>query len=127
VADQTSFKVIVDPGDADAAELDEMTRSLRKSLLESEDVIEANLVSGRPSPEGAKGIDPGILSAVAVSLVSSGAPVLVSILKDWYERRQPRATLKLEGPNGATIEYPGVSEPQIAEILRRWSAESGSG
>lgn len=121
MGDEARIRLAVDAADATADELDRMSRELRQALLDVDEVVSADLAGAEPPPPEAKGIDPALASSLLVSVMSGGVASLIAILRDWHRHRHPRATVRLEGPNGAVIEYPGVDEAEIARILQRWA------
>lgn len=87
----TSMFATVDVLDvaADPEELDGLTDSLRRDLLDLEELRVARASDG-DIPPGARGVDPESVSQLVVA-VGATAPVLrqfVTTVADWWRRRQ---------------------------------------
>ncbi len=80
--------------DADAEELDRLTRQLRGDL-EDLGVESAELVKGGLAPQGTKAIDPVTLGAIALVVLPATLPKLVEFLQAWSLRGQGR-TVKIK-------------------------------
>jgi hypothetical protein len=95
----TRFTLQLDMPDADAGELDDLTRQLRGEILETP-VEQVDLVSGAPAPEGAKGLAAAAHGELAVSLKPGGLPDFLGLLRDWLTRHEDRrveVTLNIGG------------------------------
>jgi hypothetical protein len=78
--------------EGDAAELDDLTRNLRREMEES-DVERVDLVPGGDLPEGAKG---GLVTATGelnVLLKPGGPPNFLGMVRDWLSRQNQRVEI----------------------------------
>lgn len=116
----TQLVVRVEVDDVDDNELEGWTRQLRNELLVL-DVESAELVTSDPAPPGAKGGSGTALATIAISTVSAGLPPLVAMLHSWAVNRRPRCTLRIEGPDGRTIEIPNLSLERANEVMGSWT------
>jgi hypothetical protein len=92
--------------DADASELDLLTRHLRSEIQEL-DVESVDLLRDKPAPTGAKAVDPVTLGALAVAVLPAVVPKLVEFLQSWTLRKENR-TVKIKtqiGDQSLEIEY----------------------
>jgi len=106
LTEAAQLTLVIDAGpDADADELDRATRQLLAELRE-QPVASAEIKEGGLAPEGTKGVDAGLLGALAVSVLPSALPPLVGFLKDWAARGQSRnRSVKIKLATGAEVEY----------------------
>lgn len=107
--------------DADAEEVDELTRRLRRELLEL-DVESVDLSRAGPPPPGARAVDVLSLGTLIVTLAkSSGAlGTVVAVVRSWLSGA-PRRTVKLE-LDGDVLEVSGVSLRDQRELIASWIA-----
>ena len=106
-ADQSVlFLVQVGMEDADAAELDMLTRQLIEELLELDVETAAPAVSGA-LPAGAKAGDPITIGTIAVTVLPAILPKIIEFCQAWALRGQGR-TIKFKGKiSGQDIEFEG--------------------
>jgi len=92
--------------DADASELDLLTRHLRSEIQEL-DVESVDLLRDKTAPAGAKAVDPVTLGALAVVVLPAVVPKLVEFMQSWTMRKENR-TVKIKtqiGDQSLEIEY----------------------
>ena len=92
--------------DADASELDLLTRHLRSEIQEL-DVESVDLLRDKTAPAGAKAVDPVTLGALAVAVLPAVVPKLVEFMQSWTMRKENR-TVKIKtqiGDQSLEIEY----------------------
>ncbi len=95
----SQITLTIEAPEADAEELEELTRQLRGEILEGP-AEQVNVVSGQPAPDGAKGTSMTMSGELAVSLKPSGLPDFLGLLRDWLTRHEDRRvemTLNLGG------------------------------
>jgi hypothetical protein len=92
--------------DADAEELDRLTRQLRNEIQEL-DVESVELVRGGAKPEGAKVLEVVTLGSLAVAVLPSVVPKLVEFLQNWLMRGENRRVkIKTQvGDRAVELEY----------------------
>jgi hypothetical protein len=117
-SETASFVLQISLGeDADAEELDRLTRQLRNELRDVSGVEGAELVRGEPAPQGAKAVDPVTLGALALVILPTVLPKLVEFLQAWVLRGQGRA-IKFKGDiNGRQIEFEGEAKELKALLV----------
>ncbi len=97
----------IDAGeDADAEELDHLTRQLLGEIQEL-DVESVELAGDEVVPEGAKAVDPVTLGVLAVAVLPTVIPALITYLQTWSMRGAGR-TVKLKtqkGDQSVEVEY----------------------
>jgi hypothetical protein len=112
--------------DADDAELEALTASLRRELLQL-DVDRVDRVRTEEAPEGSKALDAFALGALVVRLVSR-PELLRSVartLQSWLGDRADR-TVKLQlGDN--VLELTGVSSSQQDRLIDEWIEQTKRG
>jgi hypothetical protein len=116
----TRFTLQLDMPDADAGELDDLTRQLRGEILDTS-VEQVDLVPGAPAPEGAKGLVAAAHGELAVSLKPGGLPDFLGLLRDWLTRHEDRrveVTLNIGG-NPVNIK---ASITDISAVMQAVSA-----
>lgn len=111
----------VDAGaDADAEELDQLTRQLRDEMQEL-DVESVELVKGEAVPEGAKVIEVVTLGSLAVSVLPSIIPKLIEFLQNWLMRGENRR-IKIKtqvGDRSVELEYSpaAMSQTELKNLV----------
>lgn len=112
--------LLIDAGtDADAEELDRLTRQLRAEILELE-VESVEPMKGAPAPEGTKGVDPMILGALVVAVGPTTLTKLLEFLHAWAMRREDRTVkLKIQTEGGAMLEVEVPATMSPAEV-KQW-------
>ena len=116
--------VHVEPADGDDADLERAARQLRQELLDL-DVESAELLTAESVPLGAKSGTGMTLTTIAVSMASAGIPPLLTTLHSWAVSRRPRCTLRIEGPDGKSIEIPNLSLERANEVMGTWTRPHG--
>ena len=100
------IELSLEGGDADRAELDELTRQLRAEVEEL-NVDSVDEVSAGSAPEGTKAADFSAIGQMAVTLAPTIIPPLFDLLKSWVQRKPStpvKVTVKV-GRKTAQIEY----------------------
>lgn len=99
---------------APGEELEQAAKSLR---LELDELDEVSIVRQQAeSPAGAKG-DLTMLGTIAISLVSSAVPALVTMLGRWIQDRN-RCTVRITRPDGTSLEIPHqLDRVQIEQLV----------
>jgi hypothetical protein len=118
VSDALSFQVSLDMPGADDNEIDRMTRALR-SELENLDVERATLANTGPAPKGTKAGDPVTLGAIALVVLPTLLPRLVTFLQNWMKRgdRKKNIRVRLE-EDGKVVDIElDDTERSVEEIL----------
>ena len=108
--------------EADAGELDDLTRQLRSEILETS-VEQADFVPGTPTPAGAKGAAVAAHGELAVSLKPGALPDFLGLLRDWLTRHEDRrveVTLNIGG-NPVNIK---ASITDISAVMQAISAST---
>lgn len=99
---------------ADGEQLEASARGLRRDLQEIDD-LEIRQLDGDSAP-GAKG-DVTLLGTIAISMVSSAIPALVTILGRWIQDRN-RCTVRVTRADGTSLEIPHqLDRTQIEKIV----------
>ncbi len=112
-----SLTVFVQVGmaDADAAELDLLTRQLMDELLE-QDIESAELARSGAAPAGTKSADAITIGSIAVAVLPAILPKIIEACQAWALRGQGR-TVKFKGKiAGQDIEFEGNAE-DLKKIL----------
>lgn len=119
-ANLIQLTLLIDAGaDADAEELDRLTRRLRDEILELQ-VESVEPVRGAPAPEGTKGVDPMILGALVVAVGPTTLTKLLEFLHAWAMRREGQTVkLKLQNEGGASLEVEVPATMSPAEV-KQW-------
>lgn len=103
------FTVRPDVADADAEEIDQLTRDLLRDLRE-QPVESADLVSQGPPPAGTKGLDAGT-AEIAVLVGTASIKLILDILS------RKRATVRFEGRlRGTQVKFEGAAK-EFARLL----------
>jgi hypothetical protein len=116
--DQVDVVVALEPTvDADPEERDLLARQLRAELRDLD--LDAITDAGhRDAPQGAKGAELTELGVWLVTLSASGGVLtsLISVAKDWLERRGKGNRIKIT-VDGDTVELDGGSSAQQVALL----------
>jgi hypothetical protein len=100
--------------DAEPEALERAMRGLRRDLIEIDSVSTEQV--GGPDQPGAKG-DIGLLGTIAVSMLSSAVPAVVTLLGRWLQERR-RVVLRVTKEDGTTVEIPHtLDRHQIDQIV----------
>ena len=133
LTEAAKLTLVVDAGqDADAEQLDRATRQLLEELRE-QPVESAEIKEGGPAPDGTKGVDAGLLGALAVSVLPEALPPLVGFLKDWAARGKSggrSVKIKLEqGGQKIEMEYDPatMTSEQLAMLMAALAGRGSSG
>lgn len=100
--------------EADAAELDEATRDLRRELLDL-DVEDVQRPDAGPPPAGARAVEVALLGTLLVSAGQHAVGAVVDVLAGWLSRR-PQRSLKLRIGDDE-IELTDASDEQQRELV----------
>jgi hypothetical protein len=95
----SQFTLRIASPEADAEELEELTRQLRDEIAEV-NVESVGLMPGAPAPEGAKGAQATMQGQLAVTLRPNALPDFLGMLRDWLTRHEDRrveVTLNIGG------------------------------
>jgi hypothetical protein len=117
------LRVLAGPG-AEAAEVEEAVRGLRRTLAEHE-VDAAPPVAGAV-PVGAKGVDPVAVGELVVALSASGGAIatVAAGVKEWLARRADGHKLSIT-IGGDTIELARASEAERTALLSAFVERHG--
>jgi hypothetical protein len=124
VGDQTELRVQVDAEGAEAEEVVELTRQIRRALLEL-DVDAAEPVPEGKAPPDSKAVDALALGGLLVSLVNASGVLasVVEAIQSWVVGRGPRSVrLELDGD---VLEVSGVSSRRQDELIKVWLDRHG--
>ncbi len=112
--------VAIDGGeDSDEAEVDELTRQLRRQLLEL-DVDNVEALRDGDVPAGAKPVDPATLGALVVSLGPGVLQAVVGFIERWTKGR-PVRSVKMT-IDGDSIELSGATPEEQRDLLQLFVA-----
>ncbi len=119
--DEASLEVQleVDP-DVDAHELDELTRRLRRELLELD--VKVERAPGAPPPPGARAAEATGLGALLVTLATTPEMLraVINTVRGWLSRdRGRKVKLKL---GDSELELSSVSSEQQERLISDWIA-----
>jgi hypothetical protein len=115
--EKIQLKLKVDAGtEADKEELEQLTRQLRKRLLEL-DVESVDLLSEEKVSQGAKG-EP-ITTTLIVTLFATGGVVttLIKAIETWLTRDR---SVTIEEKNGDKLQMTGISSEEQRRIIDAW-------
>ena len=118
----SQFTLHIESPEADAEELEELTRQLRSEILETP-VEQVDFVPGTPAPEGAKGATLAAHGELAVTMKPGGLPDFLGLLRDWLTRHEDRrveVTLNIGG-NPVNIK---ASITDISAVMQAISAST---
>jgi hypothetical protein len=109
---------------AAADELDRLTLRLRRELLQL-DVYDVRHGGVREAPDGARGIDPGTIGSLLVSL--AGGPgalrAVVRVVRDWLGRSRARSVhLEIDGD---VLEVTGIASANEDRLIEDWLSRRG--
>lgn len=107
----------------DDEELEELTRKLRKELLEL-DIEAADLVSAGEAPSGARAVEPVTLGTLLLTLAASGGVLttVVNVLQDWLSHHDKHSvTLEIGGDK---IQVTGISSEEQKQLIDAWLTRS---
>ena len=110
--------------EADAQELDDATRELRRELLEL-DVEDVEHPSGGAPPEDARAVEAVLLGTLLVKLGQQAVESVVRAVAGWLSRR-PDRTVKLQLGEDA-IELSDPTDEQQRELIAAFLARNGAG
>jgi hypothetical protein len=112
-----TVEIASDP-DADAARLDELTRSLRRELFDL-DVEAVERVEDTSTPPGAKVGEVLALGALVITVAKKAGSVaqVVKALQGWTARGGRSVKLDV---GGDTIEITGASRAQQDQLIAAW-------
>jgi hypothetical protein len=100
--------------DAEPEALERAMRGLRRDLIEIDSVSTEQV--GGPDQPGAKG-DMTLLGTIAVSMMSSAVPAVVTLLGRWMQDRR-RCILRVSKDDGTVLEIPHtLDRHQIDQIV----------
>jgi hypothetical protein len=105
--------------DAGVEELERLTQRLRRELLQL-DVDEVRRCDGDYVPAGARGIDPGAIGSLLVSLVSGPElfRAVVSVVTGWLGRTSARSVhIEIDGD---VLDVKGVSSTGQDRLIEEW-------
>jgi hypothetical protein len=119
VGEQTQLRVRVAAEDAEVEEVAELTRQLRRALMEL-DVDAVEPVPAGPAPPDSKAAEALAVAGLLVSLVNASGMLgsVVEAIQSWLTGRGPRSVrLELDGD---VLEVSGVSSRRQDELIRVW-------
>ena len=90
----TQLAIHLDLGDANAEELDRLTRQLRDEIKEL-NVESAEMAKGGDAPAGTKSAELILFNQMVVTLAPTLIPQVVALIKGWTERR-PTQSVKIK-------------------------------
>ena len=112
--------------DADAEELDRLTRQLLGEIRELE-VESAELVTAGAAPEGTRSAEVVTMGALAVAVLPTVLPKLIELVQAWIMRGQGR-TVKFKGRLGiGEIEIEGATPAELKALLAALSTSQPVG
>lgn len=115
--EKIQLKLKIDAGtEADNEELEQLTRQLRKRLLEL-DVESVDFLSEEKVSKGAKG-EP-ITTTLIVTLFATGGVVttLIKAIETWLTRDR---SVTIEEKNGDKLQMTGISSEEQRRIIDAW-------
>ncbi len=96
--------------EADAEELDRLTRQLRSEILDLPEIESVELAKGERPHRGTKVADPVTLGVLAVAVLPTFLPKLVDFVQAWALRGQGRS-VKFKGKvSGQAVEFEGTAD-----------------
>jgi hypothetical protein len=118
-------KLDLDP-EADAQELDELTRRLRRQLLEL-DVESVERAEGPPRPPGARAADATSLGTLLVTIASTPELLraVVGTVREWLSRARCRSVKVKLGDS--ELDLTRVSLEQQERLISDWIAHHAVG
>jgi hypothetical protein len=112
------LELSLDPGSADAEELERLARSLRAELLELD--VEAVEPVSETAPDGSRAVDALVVGALVVRLVRNTAALaaVVRTVRGWLgPHGDRRVRLELDGD---VIELSGASDDERERLVSAW-------
>jgi hypothetical protein len=112
------LELSLDPGSADAEELERLARSLRAELLELD--VEAVAPVSATAPDGSRAVDALVVGALVVRLVRNTAALaaVVRTVRGWLgPHGDRRVRLELDGD---VIELSGASDDERERLVSAW-------
>ena len=127
--------LLIDAGaEADAEELDRVSRQLLQELSDQPEVESVELKKAGEAPEGTKlGGEATMLGALALTVLPAALPPLIGLLKDWSERgKSADRSVKIRverGDEKMELEYdPAAMTPeQLNALMAALSARPAGG
>jgi hypothetical protein len=122
VGDQTELRVQVDAEGAEAEGGAELTRQIRRALVELD--VDTAVPEGKAPPDS-KAVDALALGGLLVSLVNASGVLasVVEAIQSWVVGRGPRSVrLELDGD---VLEVSGVSSRRQDELIKVWLDRHG--
>jgi hypothetical protein len=119
VGEKTALRVRVDAEGADVEETAELTRQLRRALLEL-DVDAAEPMPAGQAPPETKAVEALALGGLVVSLVNASGVLasVVEAIQSWVAGRGPRSVrLELDGDE---LEVNGISSRRQDQLIKMW-------
>ena len=120
----SQFILRIDAPEADAGELDDLTRQLRDEILETS-VEQVDLVPGTPAPEGTKGMAAAAHGELVVSMKPGGLPDFLGLLRDWLTRHEDRRVEVTLNLGGNPVNIKG-SATDISAVMQAISASTAT-
>ncbi len=125
-AQVTQFTLNIDAGtDADAEELDRLTRQLRDELQELPEVESVDLLRGGIAPKGTKAADPITLGALVLAILPNAIPKVLEVLNGWSMRGENRKVrIKTQvGDRSVEVEYnpTTMSQAELKQLVETLS------
>jgi len=119
MGEKTALRVQIDAEGADVEEIAELTRQLRRALLEL-DVDAVEPVPEGKAPPDSKAVDALALGSLLVSLVNASGLLgsVVDAVQSWVAGRGPRSVrLELDGD---VLEVGGISSRRQDQLIKVW-------
>jgi hypothetical protein len=127
VSQGTDLLVEVFDEDVDPEQLDELTQSLRRELLEL-DVDAVEQATAGPAPAGTRGLELAVIGALLVKAQSSGELLakVVGVVRGWLRNaRRDSRTLRLT-LNGQSIELTHATDAQQQQLVDEFIRSAAS-
>lgn len=118
VSQGTDLLIEVFDEDVDAEQLDELTQSLRRELLEL-DVESVDQATAGPAPTGTRGLELAVIGALLVKAQASAELLakVVGVVRGWLRSaRRDSRTLRLT-LNGQSIELTQATDAQQQQLV----------
>jgi hypothetical protein len=111
-AEPLSLHVRIDPGPgADAREIEEGTRSLRREIAGLH-VESVDIVSGGPAPAGTRSPEVVVAGSLLVAILPNVLPKLIEVINGWITRGKDRdveITIR-KGDEALTVKVPSTAD-----------------
>ena len=117
----TELRIEIFEPQADQETLDQLTRNLRRELLDL-DVDSVSQPVGGPAPEGSKGLELAAVGALLVQ-VKSSLPVVtavVSAVRSWLQRGSSTGRSLKVTVDGRTLELTSATADQQQRIVEEF-------